>query len=136
MVGFFHEVKNRDEFKNVVDLASRGHLILTTMHASSCYEVFSSFALFEDEVKQLFATVLKGIICHRLETDRKGQIIPVLESFFVKEGSDVVLNLFIRGEMVKLKNYLYKEYMERVRAGERNIFFWTFDEYKRRRGLK
>ena len=111
-VGFYHEIRDRSEFLQVLDLASRGHLIFTTMHASTVIDVFSSFACFEDEVKQLFCNVLRGIICHKLLTTKTGKIVPAYEYFLVQKGmakADVVYSIFLKNEMVKLKTFLYEE---------------------------
>jgi Tfp pilus assembly pilus retraction ATPase PilT len=108
-IGFFYEIKNRDEFEKVLDLASRGHLIFTTVHASNVYEVFSSFGYFSEEVKQLFFSVLRAIVCHKLVSGEKGRIFPLYEIFINSDEATPVMNMFMRGEFIKLKNFLYKE---------------------------
>ena len=120
-VGFFYEVKTKDEFVQVLDLASRGHLVLTTMHSSSVLEVFSNFASFDAEVRGLFVNTIKGIVCHKLVTDENGMIVPLYEIFLKKGRVDPVMSLFFKGDMVALKNFLYKE------RGFDNFF--SFSEY-------
>lgn len=112
-VGFFYEVRDRDDFIKVVDLAARGHLVLTTLHASNVYEVFSLFGFFEEEVKQMFFTSLRAIVCHKLifsrEISRERGIIPVYEIFINSDQAGSIMNMFMKNEFLKLKTFLYKE---------------------------
>lgn len=127
-IGSLGEIRTREEFLRVVDLASRGHLIFTTVHANNVKEVFSSFAFFEKDTKQLFATVLLAIICHKLEIDKSGKIHPMLEVFLNditdsrSSTAKPVLNLFVEGDIIKLENLLY------VQRGYAN--FWPFEQYQ------
>lgn len=121
--GFFYEVKNRDEFVKVVDLASRGHLVFSTVHASGVDEVFSLFGLFEEEVKQMFFSSLRAIVCHKLVFDGEGRVVPLYEVFVKSEKAGPVMNMFMKNEFLKLKTYLYKE---RGYEG-----FYSFADYAR-----
>lgn len=123
MVGFFHEVKTREEFRNVIDLASRGHLIFTTVHASSVYEVLSSFSYLEPEVKNLFATVLKAIICQKLLMNSQGKIVPFYEIFLAKEGTEPIIQKYLNNEIVRIKNILYID-----RSPESYNYFYSFSD--------
>lgn len=125
-VGFFYEVKYREEFVKVVDLASRGHLIFTTVHASDVYEVLSSFGYFNEEIKQMFSSVIRAIVCHKLVTDKNGEIYPLYEIFIKTEDTLPVINMFMKNEFIKLKTYLYKE------KGCKS--FMSFEDYARSLG--
>lgn len=129
-VGSLGEIRTREEFLRVIDLASRGHLVFTTVHANNVKEVFSSFAFFEKDVKQLFATVLLGIICHRLEIDNNGRIYPILETFlndivFLPDASrsnaKPIFTLYVDGDIGRLENLLY------VQKGYN--YFYSFEQY-------
>lgn len=130
-IGMFHEVKTREQFENVIDLASRGHLIFTTVHANDVGEVFSSFSTLDKNFRQLFAQVLLAIVCHKLDLGSKGEIVPLLEIFFndaVYVGGDAaksraIFTLFLDQDIIKLRNLLYAE--------KKYEFFWTFQDFKR-----
>lgn len=121
--GFFYEIKNRDEFVKVVDLASRGHLVFSTVHASGVHEVFSLFGFFEEELKQMFFSSLRAIVCHRLVLSKDRGVVPLYEIFINSEGAGPVMSMFMKNEFLKLKTFLYKE-----RGYER---FYSFADYVR-----
>lgn len=130
-IGMFHEVKTREQFENVIDLASRGHLVFTTVHANDVGEVFSSFSTLDKNFRQLFSQVLLAIVCHKLDLGNKGEIVPLLEVFFndaVYVGGDAaksraIFTLFLDQDIIKLRNLLYAE--------KKYEFFWTFQDFKR-----
>lgn len=125
-IGSLHEVRTRDEFINAIDLASRGHLIFTTLHANNVKEVFSSFAVFEKEIRQLFANVLKAIICHRLDVSPQGHIYPILE-VFIAEGVEqykTVQTLFVENELLKLEKLLYEQGYPKMYTFDRYMKLW------------
>lgn len=131
-VGAFHEIKTREEFEDIIDLASRGHLIFTTVHANNVKDVFSSFAILDEQFRQLFSTTLLAVVCHKLDVDSNNKIYPLLEVFLNdavmisdpnRSQSRSVFNLFIEKSIIKLGNLLYNE-----RAYP---YFFSFDEYSK-----
>jgi len=122
-VGFFYEIRDREDFVKVVDLAGRGHLVFSTVHASDVYEVFSLFGLFDEKVKQMFLSSLRAIVCHKLILDKDKGVVPLYEIFVNSESSGPVASLFMKNEFVKLKTFLYKE-----KGYEK---FYSFTDYER-----
>ena len=109
-VGFFHECKNKEDFELVVDLATRGHLVLTTLHASNVLEVFNLFGTLSDEFKRSFASILKAIVVHRLTLDMDGRIVPYYEIFYnnIKEARAVMSNFALSDSPYTIRNQLYE----------------------------
>jgi len=109
-IGFFHECKTPEEFELVIDLASRGHLILTTLHASNVYEVLNLFTTLRDDLKKMFLSVIKSIVVHRLVINEDGRLVPYYEIFYANQSSKPVLQMIMQPEKFNtVFNMLYKE---------------------------
>jgi Tfp pilus assembly pilus retraction ATPase PilT len=109
-IGFYHECKTPEEFELVIDLASRGHLILTTIHASNVYEVLNLFTTLRDDVKKVFLSVIRSIVVHRLVIDDDGTLVPYYEIFYANQSSKPLLQMIMQPDKFNtVFNMLYKE---------------------------
>lgn len=109
-VGLFGEIRTREEYLNVLDLSSRGHFLITTLHARNVVEaIFSYMGVIGWENRDLFFSTVRGIVCHKLFLNRHGEIVPFYEILFMEP---VVRSIFLKDVEVnfqKVYNYFYKE---------------------------
>ncbi|HEM56104.1 MAG TPA: hypothetical protein ENO30_05010 [Thermodesulfobium narugense] len=105
------EVRTKDELADVVDLSTRGHLVIVTLHASDVYGVlkFISIALGESEIAN-FATTLKAIVSHRMIINTQGEIVNLFETLINNyEFSTRLTDLRNHMTMKEIYNMLYKD---------------------------
>ena len=121
-VGLIGEIRNREEFLQVLDLASRGHLVITTMHARNVIETIVSFLSYlEENQRELFLSVIRCVVSHKLYLSESGRIIPFYEILIF---NDVVRNFFLKETGINLPrivSYFYKEY--KARLVESKVFY-------------
>lgn len=124
-VGMIGEIRTKEEYLNVLDLAGRGHLVITTLHARNVIEAISSFLnVVGYENRELFFSVLRAVICHKLYLSRAGEIIPFYEILIVDSS---VRSLFFKEQELnvpKLMNYFYKEYRDSLMSAG---VFYSFE---------
>lgn len=110
-VGMIGEIRTKEEYLNVLDLAGRGHLIITTLHARNAIEAICSFLnVVGHENRELFFSVLRAVVCHKLYLNKLGSIVPFYE-ILIADGA--VKSVFLKEHELnipKLVNYFYKEY--------------------------
>ena len=78
------EIRDKDTATSALQAAQTGHLVLSTIHASSAEETVSRFAgLYPSDersnVKRMLSYTLKGVIAQRLIVDENKKKIPVME---------------------------------------------------------
>lgn len=78
------EIRDKETADSALQAAQTGHLVLSTVHASSAEETVSRFAGIypADEranIKKTLSYTLKGVIAQRLTTDVNNKKIPILE---------------------------------------------------------
>lgn len=120
---FYGEIRDKNDFLDVVDLANRGHLLITTMHASNVLEVIKFATLFEDDVFINFINLVRNIVCHKLIMAKNGVFVPLYEilspnSLIRSLVSDIKLG---NSKMTNLENYLYRDNAQRLLQD--NIFY-------------
>lgn len=112
-VGMIGEIRTREEYFNVLNLAGRGHLVITTLHARNVVEALYSFLnVVGNENRDLFFGVLRAVVCHKLYLNKVGTIVPFYEILII-DGT--VRSVFLKDSdfnFAKINNYLYKEYKE------------------------
>jgi len=112
-VGMIGEIRTREEYFNVLNLAGRGHLVITTLHARNVVESLYSFLnVVGNENRDLFFGVLRAVVCHKLYLNKVGTIVPFYEILII-DGT--VRSVFLKDSdfnFAKINNYLYKEYKE------------------------
>lgn len=78
------EIRDKETANSALQAAQTGHLVLSTVHASSAEETVQRFAgLYPAEersnVKKTLSYILKGVIAQRLITDKDNNKIPIME---------------------------------------------------------
>jgi len=73
------EARDREEIREMIDTAARGHLVLSTIHASSSLEALSLLMGITKDEPELLANSLHAIVAHKLLTNQKGEIVPVYD---------------------------------------------------------
>ncbi len=124
MVGMIGEIRRQDEYFHVLDLATRGHLIITTLHARNAIDTVMSFlGVIGHDKKDILLSTLKAVISHKLYLNQKGNIIPFYEVLIF---NDVVRSIFMKEtNYQKLLNYFYVD--------QKNLLlkegvFYTFED--------
>ncbi len=107
MVGMIAEVKTREEFIQVLDLASRGHLVITTIHANNALEgLYMFLSTIGREYTPMFLSTIRAIVCHKLVLSRDMHIVPLYE---VLIPDDIIKKKIEEWEFKALENFLYKD---------------------------
>ncbi len=120
---FYGEIRDKRDFLDVIDLSNRGHLVITTMHASNVLEVIKFATLFDDDIFINFINLLRHVVCHKLIMAKNGTFVPLYEilspnTLIRSLISDVKLG---NSKMTNLENYLYKDNAHRLLQD--NIFY-------------
>lgn len=119
------EIREQSEFKDVLDIATRGHLVITTMHAGNAYEVlkFAATALTESEIAN-FASLMQAIVVHRLMINSKGDPVTLFEMLINnKKLSTLLLDIKDPLKLKGLYNAMYD-----ANRGEKIETFMSFAE--------
>jgi len=107
MVGMIAEVKTREEFVQVLDLASRGHLVITTIHANNALEgLYMFLSTIGREYTPMFLSTIRAIVCHKLVLSKDMRIVPLYE---VLLPDDVIKKKIEEWEFKALENFLYRD---------------------------
>lgn len=116
MVGMIAEVKTKEEFIQVLDLASRGHLVLTTIHANNALEsVYMFISTIGREYLPMFLSTVRAVVCHKLVLSKSSRIVPLYE---VLIPDDVIKKKIEEVEFKSLENFLYSD-----RGAPREVFY-------------
>lgn len=77
----YGEARSSEEIREVIDAAARGHLVFTTIHASSAMEALTTLRTVTKDEPRLLQSVLRSIMAHRLVVNREGRFVPLYETF-------------------------------------------------------
>ncbi|MFA7693611.1 MAG: PilT/PilU family type 4a pilus ATPase [Candidatus Hydrogenedentes bacterium] len=119
------EMRDPDTIRAAINAAATGHLVITTLHSNTAYEVINRIVSFFDPIERDLVRLqlrdcLKGVICQRLVPKIGGGRLPALEFLFndIKPIADAILKGdtdLIRigmqqtvGHSMLFENYLYK----------------------------
>ncbi len=93
------EMRDPDTIRSAINAAATGHLVISTLHSGTAYEVVNRIVSFfdpveRDLVKLQLRDALKCVICQRLLPKTGGGRIPALEFLFndTKAISDSILS--------------------------------------------
>ncbi len=120
------EVREANELKDVLDIATRGHLVITTMHAGSVYEVlkYASSVLTEAEIGN-FASLIQAIVVHRLLINSAGTPVTLFEILINnKKLSSLLLDMRDPLKLKGVYNMMYD-----ATKGEKVEGFVSFEEF-------
>jgi twitching motility protein PilT len=119
------EMRTPEVIRLTLNAAETGHLVLATLHSSSCAEALNricmSFAAeIQGSIRAQLADVLVGVVCQRLEFLAPLQLLlPKCEILF---GSSAAKGTLRAGQMSQIANVI-------LSGGEDNM--WTLDRYQR-----
>ena len=105
-VALIGEARENTEIKMTVEIASRGHLIFSTMHSQNVSEALSTLAYVCADSPYMLASSIRAIVAHKLVYSRKGKIVPLFEIFVPDE---IMKNNILKGEYKKIFQQFYKE---------------------------
>lgn len=111
-VAMIGEARNNDEIKILIDIASRGHLVFSTIHATNVIEAIGNLIDAVGSGRQLLSQSLKAIVAHKLVQNSKGEIFglheilvinPAIKSFIASGDVKSIARLFYNepGQLVK-----------------------------------
>lgn len=78
------EARDHTEMKIVLDIASRGHLVFSTIHAINFAEAVSNLSVAVGQDKNLLSS-LKAVVAHKLIRNSEGKIFPLLEIVIINK---------------------------------------------------
>lgn len=121
------EMRDPDTIRAAINAAATGHLVISTLHSNTSYEVINRIVSFFDPIERDLVRLqlrdcMKGVICQRLVPKIGGGRIPALEFMFndIKPIGDAILKGdtdLIRvgmqqtvGHSMLFEAYLYKCY--------------------------
>lgn len=117
-VVLYGEARTLSEMRTLLDVANRGHLVFSTLHANNVKEALGVLLSACSEEPYLLANSLISVIAHKLILNKRGEIVPLFEVFIPDK---VDRTLLAKGE---LKDVYRRFYQENVKDGG-----WTFKEY-------
>jgi len=80
-VVLYGEARTLSEMRTILDIANRGHLIFSTIHANNVKEALGMLLASVKDEPFLLANGLIAIVAHKLILSRKGEIVPLFEVF-------------------------------------------------------
>ncbi|GMV92737.1 MAG: hypothetical protein AMXMBFR82_25150 [Candidatus Hydrogenedentota bacterium] len=137
------EMRDPDTIRSAISAAATGHLVISTLHSNTAYEVINRIVSFfdpveRDLVKLQIRDCLRCVICQRLVPKIGGGRLPALEVMFndIKPINDAILEGDTDGIRVGMQqtvshsflfeNYLYGMYKKKEISLE-NAHFWCTD---------
>ena len=100
------EVKTEQEIYELLDVANRGHLVFSTMHAKNTIEALSLMMSVTQSARHLLATSLLVIVSHYLHLTLDGKIVPIYEVFIPDK---TVKKKIQDGNLVDIHRMFYQE---------------------------
>lgn len=92
------EMRDPDTIRAAINAAATGHLVISTLHSNTSYEVINRVVSFFDPVERDLVRLqlrdcLRGVICQRLVPKVGGGRVPALEFLFndIKPINDAIL---------------------------------------------
>ncbi len=92
------EMRDPDTIRSAINAAATGHLVISTMHANTAYEVINRVVSFFDPIERDLVRLqlrdcLRGVICQRLVAKIGGGRVPALEFLYndIKPINDAIL---------------------------------------------
>lgn len=105
-VALIGEARNRDEIKILIDIASRGHLVFSTIHATNVYDALSSLVSHLDKETYMLAGALKAIVAHKLIRNKRGEVFGLHEILII---NPTLRNFIAKGDLQSIKRIIYQE---------------------------
>jgi Tfp pilus assembly pilus retraction ATPase PilT len=99
------EARTHSEMRTVLDIASRGHLVFGTMHASNVLEALNTLSGAVKDDRHLLSSI-KAIIAHKLVRNSDGQVFGLHEILII---DPIIQNHLLKGDVQAIKNLMYLE---------------------------
>lgn len=118
------EARDHKEMKIVLDVASRGHLVFSTIHAINFAEAISNLVVAVGRDSSLLSS-LKAVVAHKLIRNNEGTVFPLLEI--------VILNSQLRKYLVDrdIENLMRVVYQDGGENIEKRSFMESLKELQR-----
>jgi len=105
---FLGEIRDADSALTAIQAAETGHIVLTTLHASSCGDVLDRLELLfppdeRESVRKTLSTQLLGVLCQRLIPAASGGRALLCEFF---SNSALSRKLVAEGRMSELQDFI------------------------------
>jgi Tfp pilus assembly pilus retraction ATPase PilT len=100
------EARDTAEIKEMLDTAARGHLVLSTTHASNVMEALTTLISASKDEPHVLANTLHAIVAHKLLTNKRGEIVPIYEILIPDE---VIKTHLAKGDIMAIKSVFQKE---------------------------
>jgi twitching motility protein PilT len=117
------EMRDPDTIRSAINAAATGHLVISTLHSNTAYEVVNRIVSFFDPVERDLVKIqirdaMRCVICQRLVPKIGGGRLPVLEVLFndIKPINDAILsgesdNIRIGMQQTVSKSFLFENYI-------------------------
>jgi len=105
-VAMISEVRTDQEIYELLDVASRGHLVFSTLHARNTIEALSLMKSVSEAASSLISTSLLAIVSHYLHLTEDGRIIPVYEVFIPEKTAKKQIQ---NGDIGAIQRMFYQE---------------------------
>lgn len=126
---FIGEMRDPDTIRSAINAAATGHLVVSTLHSNTAYEVVNRIVSFFDPVERDLVRLqlrdcIKAVICQRLVPKLGGGRIPALEILFndIKPINDGIIagetdTIRIGMQQTVGDSFLFEEYLHRLFKG-------------------
>ena len=120
------EMRDRDTIRAAINAAATGHLVISTLHSNTAYEVINRIVSFfdpveRDLVKLQLRDCLRCVICQRLVPAIGGGRVPALEFLFndIRPINDAIVDGDTDGIRVGMQqtishSFLFEEYLHKM----------------------
>lgn len=137
------EMRDPDTIRSAIAAAATGHLVISTLHSNTAYEVINRIVSFfdpveRDLVKLQIRDCLRCVICQRLVPKIGGGRLPALEVLFndIKPLNDAILDGDTDGIRVGMQqtvshSWLFESYLlgmyKKKQITNENAHYWCTD---------
>ena len=120
------EMRDADTIRSGINAAATGHLVISTLHASTAYDVVNRIASFFDPVERDLVRIqlrecIRCIICQRLLPRKGGGRLPAIEVLFndIKPITDCILTGDTDGIRIGMQqttshSFIFETYIHRL----------------------
>jgi twitching motility protein PilT len=123
---FIGEMRDPDTIRSAINAAATGHLVVSTLHSNTAYEVVNRIVSFFDPVERDLVRLqlrdcIKAVICQRLVPKLGGGRVPALEIMFndIKPINDGIVAgetdaIRIGMQQTVGESFLFEDYLHRL----------------------
>ncbi len=120
------EMRDPDTIRAAINAAATGHLVLSTLHSNTAYEVVNRIVSYFDPIERDLVRLqvrdcLRGVICQRLVPKIGGGRVPALEVLFndIKAIGDGIISgdsdlMRVGMQQTVSHSFLFEQYLHRI----------------------